>query len=267
MFKIDGEQIDVTIFPDNTSQVWKIPEKFFSANHVSIEWEFSHEGEFMQLAQIKELLYDKNITASLYMPYLPYGRQDKLVDNKSTFALRPFVKLLNMFNFTYVAVLDAHSPVAGELIHNFRDLTAKPYVNSVASVIKPDMFCYPDAGAMRKYSEMFNMPFAIGEKVRDQETGLITSYALDGDVERKKILIVDDICDGGMTFKILAKKLLDAGAHRVDLYVTHGIFSKGLRTLRGFGIDRIFTRKGEAFRGDHFGHIIYKPLNAGENNA
>jgi len=61
------------------------------------------------------------------------------------------------------------------------------------------------------------------------------------------VLIVDDICDGGMTFKLLARDLLAAGAKEVHPYVTHGIFSKGLDTLKESGIGRFFTYKGECF--------------------
>ena len=45
-------------------------------------------------------------------------------------------------------------------------------------------------------------------------------------------MIVDDICDGGQTFIELAKALEKQGAHQIFLYVTHGIFSKGLDTLK-----------------------------------
>ena len=48
----------------------------------------------------------------------------------------------------------------------------------------------------------------------------------------RNCLIVDDICDGGGTFIPLAKKLKNAGAKTVTLYVTHGIFSKGLDPLK-----------------------------------
>lgn len=51
-------------------------------------------------------------------------------------------------------------------------------------------------------------------------------------------LIVDDICDGGGTFVGLAKELRAAGATRVYLYVTHGIFSKRLPLE---GIDHVYT--------------------------
>jgi len=98
------------------------------------------------------------------------------------------------------------------------------------------------------------------KKTRDQSTGHITDYKLSGEVEGKSVLIVDDICDGGMTFKLLAEELMEAGAVHINLYVTHGIFSKGLRTLFESGIEDVFTRKGRAVASDSYGNIGYKPL-------
>ena len=48
-------------------------------------------------------------------------------------------------------------------------------------------------------------------------------------VRDKVCLILDDICDGGGTFTGLSHVLRGTyGARAVDLFVTHGIFSKGL---------------------------------------
>lgn len=51
------------------------------------------------------------------------------------------------------------------------------------------------------------------------------------------ILIVDDICDGGATFLKIAKELPNTNLY---LYVTHGIFSKGLGDLSRYFI-KIFS--------------------------
>ena len=56
-------------------------------------------------------------------------------------------------------------------------------------------------------------------------------------------VIVDDICDGGRTFIEIAKVLKQKGAGKIKLYVTHGIFSKGLDVFDGL-IDEIYTMKG-----------------------
>ena len=104
-----------------------------------------------------------------------------------------------------------------------------------------------------------NFPFLHGEKVRDQLSGKITSYELKGKPEGMNVMIVDDICDGGATFVILAKALYEGGAKEVNLFVTHGIFSKGLEPLKEAGIKRIFTQDGEACKGIQ-NQIAYRRL-------
>jgi phosphoribosylpyrophosphate synthetase len=61
-----------------------------------------------------------------------------------------------------------------------------------------------------------------------------------------------------MTFKLLAKDLLAAGVKEVNLFVSHGIFSKGLRTLKESNIKRVFTKDGEA--GESQESITYRRL-------
>jgi ribose-phosphate pyrophosphokinase len=53
-------------------------------------------------------------------------------------------------------------------------------------------------------------------------------------------VITDDICDGGMTFIHVAQRLKALSAERVVLFVTHGIFSKGLGVFDGL-IDHFYT--------------------------
>ena len=57
--------------------------------------------------------------------------------------------------------------------------------------------------------------------------------------------MVDDLCDGGATFILLAKELLSKGAKEVHLFVSHGIFSRGLGVLFDAGIKRVFVKDGE----------------------
>lgn len=250
MIYLNGTPLNVTLFPDNTSQVWQLPQlRLPDTNYVHIVWEFQHEGEFMHIAQLKMLLTRRGFTSTLRLKYLPYGRQDKPVSNDATFALHAFAHVLNSLMFEEVVIHDPHSSVAVDLIRNSRAEYAFLQINRIIEETKPETFCYPDKGAVSKYSELpflRSFRFIYGEKVRDQLTGYITSYQVIGDAKDKKVLIIDDICDGGMTFKLLAKDLLAAGATEVNLFVTHGIFSKGLKTLKDSGINRIFTQDGEA---------------------
>lgn len=79
-------------------------------------------------------------------------------------------------------------------------------------------------------------------KHRDVQSGQLTGFALlAGDVRGRDVLIVDDLCDAGGTFIGAAQVLRQHGARSVSLYVTHGIFSKGVEHLLAQGIDNIYT--------------------------
>jgi len=247
MIKLNGSSINVTMFPDNTSQVWKLPEQLLNkTNYVYVTWEFSHEGEFMHLAQLKMLLDKYNFRSDLSIKYLPYARQDKPISNDTTFALYAFARLLNTLEFSRVYLQDPHSKVAERMINNSVVDYYEKEIKQTFDLTNSDIMCYPDSGARNKYSILFPYITAIyGEKDRNPLTGWIEKYNLKGDPKGKSVLIVDDICDGGMTFILLTKELLKAGAKEVNLYVTHGIFSKGLGCLKESGINRIFTADGE----------------------
>ncbi len=267
MILLNGKPLDVTRFPDNTTQVWKLSEWLLKeSNWFHITWEFTQEGEFLQIAQLKTLLDSYGHRSALRIKYLPYGRQDKEVSNTATFALRPFAQLLNSLNFEEIIITDPHSTIALDLIKNSRAEYPIHELDAAVKLTESNIFCYPDKGAVSKYTKIYNYMtngpaaenYSFGEKVRDQLTGNITSYQLFGDVKNKTVMIVDDICDGGMTFKILTKDLLDAGAKEVNLFVTHGIFSRGLRTLKESGIKHVFTKDGEV--GEHQDQLTYRRL-------
>lgn len=261
MIKLNGVQIIPTIFPDGTSQIWMIDENLITNAFNTVEWDFTHEGEIIHLAQLKDLLdsFRKNrhiMRFELFMPFLPYARQDKPISNTTTFSLLSFAKLINAMEFDLVHSLDAHSNVANLVIKNFFSLSPISMIEKICrQQLRPDLVCYPDKGARDRYSG-FHKVNIYGEKVRDQLTGHISHYELIGECKDKNVLIIDDICDGGATFIKLAQALHKAGAKEVHLFVTHGIFSKGLRVLKDAGISRIFTRLGEA--SEVQSNIVYK---------
>lgn len=243
MILLNGTRVVPTMFPDKTSQVWQLGKKFPEMRYAQIEWQFEHEGEFMHLAQLHHLLKVNHISASLYLSYLPYGRQDKEISNTTTFALYTFADLLNYLNFDRVLITDPHSKQF-EMINNSEAVYPWSTISMILDREKMDLVCYPDKGAVEKYTKHFTFKYVHGEKGRDQLTGQIKSYSIHGDVKYKKVLIVDDICDGGATFTALAELLYFNGAKEVQLYVTHGIFSKGTQLLKDANITKIHTYQG-----------------------
>jgi ribose-phosphate pyrophosphokinase len=250
MILLNGKPINVTLFPDNTSQVWKLDP--FPLQTATIEWKFQYESEIMQLAQLKALLDFSGVyTAYLDIKYLPYGRQDKAINNHSTFALKPFAWFLNTLNFSHVNIQDPHSIAATVSINNAKAYYPTGAANAAYIACGSDTVMYPDKGAGDKYRDIYIFEdVVIGDKVRDPLTGHISKYEIPDVCQGKKVLIVDDICDGGATFLMIAQELYRQKAAQVDLFVTHGIFSKGVRALFREGIRRIFTADGEIFAKD-----------------
>ena len=244
MIKLNRREIKPTIFPDKTSQVWNISNHIFLSYVCDVEWIFESEAELMHLVQLKHLLDENKTRCNLYMPYLPYARQDKSISNKNCFALHSFAKIINSLNFSFVSFEDPHSNLAEKIILNSKAQYPLDMINESCRITKCDLIFYPDEGALFKYSPMLSFESIWGKKVRDQATGNILSYEIVGDPKDKVILIVDDICDGGATFINAATLLYEKGAKEVHLYVSHGIFSKGTRILRDAGIKRIFTKEG-----------------------
>jgi len=242
MIKLNGHIITPTIFPDKTSQVWKLPEdQIYTDSTNTVLWEFESEAEFMHLAQLKFLLDSYYSKTVLELPYLPYARQDKTVENESTFALMPFVYLLNSLKFEKVKIFDPHNfTFTSGAIHNI-EIEMPDFISLLVELHAQPV--YPDKGAANRYGA--DSLSIVCDKIREPLTGRIEGLSITGKVEPRTYLIIDDICDGGRTFIEVAKKLYEAGAKEVHLYISHGIFSKGLEPLREAGIKRIFTRNGE----------------------
>jgi ribose-phosphate pyrophosphokinase len=184
----------------------------------------------------------------LELGYVPYGRQDRKCNPGEAFSLKVMADLINSMNFDEVRILDPHSDVTPALINNCRvrklEEIVRSHINLQALALKTTAIA-PDAGAAKKVFEIAKHAqsrFYTAEKIRDVRDGsiqLTTVHA--SNLTGHDVTIWDDICDGGRTFIELAKVLKEMGVHEINLFVTHGIFSKGYDPLFEAGISRIYT--------------------------
>lgn len=176
-------------------------------------------------------------------PYLPYARQDKL-HSKGEAPILAY--LLNLFTregikiYTYDPHVDLKNPGI-EIVCD--------YSMRFKKILDFDYLCYPD-----KHSHLHGVHSCIEipefveqvinfDKHRDSITHKVSLVSHDNlsIIEGKNILINDDICDGGATFIEVCKILKSFKPSSISLFVTHGIFSKGLNVLYENGIDHIYT--------------------------
>ncbi|EFG4626542.1 ribose-phosphate pyrophosphokinase [Escherichia coli] len=195
---------------------------------------------------IDNLIPQQTTMKSVLFGFLPNARYDRHMFKGDAAALKVFANLVNAMEFDSVCALDVHSNVAENLFKCFYNVPQKAVASHFASDPRIDYLVAPDAGAAKKTEEAakdVEKPYITMAKVRNLKTGEITGMRIldDVDLTGKTVMILDDICDGGRTFIEAAKYLREAGAEHVELYVTHGIFSKGVENLLDNGIDHIYT--------------------------
>lgn len=193
----------------------------------------SYEDLFALKCESEIAKYLNPITyRELFIPCLFGQRSDRRFSPNESFGLKVICDFINSMKFDRVKILDPHSDVSLALINNSEKVSSQIYVSQTLSTIEDFsniVLVSPDAGAYKKvfkYAEDFKLPLVAANKFRDLE-GNVTLNML-GDVKNKECLIVDDLLDGGYTFHLLAKQLKEQGASKVNLYISHAYFNKGV---------------------------------------
>ena len=225
----------------------KVKENIGKGERVYITAYLTSSEKIMELVLLVDSLRrlcGDGIEMHLLCPYLPYARQDRVCATGESLSLKVMCDIINNLKFKSVTVWDVHSDVSLALLNNAYSTHQRVFVSRVFLNRSNTVLVAPDAGAIKKTLETakaLGLPMVRADKIRSVEDGAITGTVVYSDhIGDKDFLIVDDICDGGMTFIELAKALRPLTNGKIYLYVTHGIFSKGLDVFNGL-IDGIYT--------------------------
>ncbi len=245
MIKINGIIVGNTVFP-NQERIMKTIEQ---TNDFVIDMYFESDIDVFTLSIYKKYLDDMFPLQSkiLNMKYIPYSRMDREIDGY-VFSLKYFTQIINDLYFDEVNVIDPHSYVSKALLHRCKEASVFNNIYNIFVDNKIDYVFYPDAGAMKRYSEVLNLPnnteYFFGNKKRNLQTGDIVKFELvnQPDLEGKTVLIIDDLCSKGGTFLASADEIKKNGAYKVLLYVTHcehSIYDGNI--LTSDLIDKVYT--------------------------
>lgn len=207
-----------------------------------------HDGDIMKLAVLTDAIhrfFGTGVRYYLDLTYLPYARQDRVMTDGESLSLRVFCDFVNSLKYDQVSLTDPHSDVSTALINNVSVEKQWCWFGHGVSPKNYDAIVSPDAGALKKIypqAKFANLPVIEAMKTRDVQTGDVSEPRFDVGVRGDRLLIVDDICDGGRSFLNLGKALKEAGACRVDLYVTHGIFSYNAKENLAQYIDNVYSK-------------------------
>lgn len=214
MFILNEMEIKITRFPDNTIK-FDIPKDTVRSCN-KLQWNFESMEELFVLIGVSEKL--KSTSTTLFIPYLPNARMDKIYDKMEGFMLKYFVESVDSLGFKTVIILDPHSDIYKQFVRKSTWIESRMLQSFISRTIEKVkvmnnseelVIVYPDKGARNRYSKLTKIESDLyGEKVRNQETGEIISFDLIGEVPSDEIpvLIVDDISSLGGTFYFTAKK-------------------------------------------------------------
>jgi ribose-phosphate pyrophosphokinase len=195
----------------------------------------------------------------ILIPFFPYSRADRKInftDAEGDVGYEPngclmMCKLLRAFApNAEITTYDAHNPRVLEMFGIKNEWPVRLWNHAIkceindlgvahyaALAIAPDYGANERCKAFALYTEM---PMITCSKSRTVDNSKVeVSIPNPEQIRDKNCFVVDDIWDGGRTFIDLAAKLKAAGAARVVLVITHGIFSNGFNL--GGDIDKMYT--------------------------
>lgn len=234
-------------FPDGQPHV-KVLDALNKDEQITVELSIQNPDDLFRLSLLADVLNVSWAQSTLNIRYLMGARMDREIDQFQPITLKIVAQSIRHCGFFKVRVLDPHSEDSLTCM-GATAVSPKSIVQAVLAQYDPDetIILAPDKGAAVRTRELvqpnphhFKWRVMQALKHRDPQNGKLDGFQIPdaADAKGKRVLIVDDICDGGGTFSAEATILKDAGAKSVDLYVTHGIFSKGLPLA---GVDHVFT--------------------------
>lgn len=164
----------------------------------------------------------------LFLPYMPYSRQDKEFLSGEVVSVRIFRKILGDKCDLIVSVTNHDKREEGWIDKKFYNvdgtkavidfLKKKRFKNPV--VAAPDM---TSKGNVEKIAKTIGGDVFTVKKVRNHKTGKIQTYCDINDLSDKELIIFDDIASSGSTLLKAIEIGKKAGARKIICIVIHAL--------------------------------------------
>lgn len=247
---VDGREIPISYYPDGAPRIL-FPNHEYIREIKEIVIRPKNMSSFIASMFFVDALKERGIKINLLtVPFIPGSRQDRLTSGIYEDFLFTAKSMCNILNDKGMRIktFDPHSDVLSALLDRSQIVTQfnifNSYSRNILDIAKYDGIISPDSGSEKKCIEIAKRfeikSMLFSTKTRDISSGIISDIYINKLfqlVPDGKYLVIDDICDGGSTFNRLAESIKkDAQTEKihVDLYVTHGIFSKGTEELLSY---------------------------------
>jgi len=185
---------------------------------------------------------------SVVIPYYGYARQDRKSKPREPITAKLVADLLERAGADRVVSVDLHaSQIQGFFDIPVDNLTAIPiFVDHIKQQIEDlsdVVVAAPDIGGVRRARELADklggVPLVIVDKRRPRPNQSEVMHVI-GDVEGKRVIIIDDIIDTAGSVTGAARKLVEMGAKETFVYATHPLLSgDAVRRLEDAPISKV----------------------------
>ena len=174
------------------------------------------------------------------IPYFGYARQDRRTKARTPISAKLVANMIVESGIERVLTMDLHAAqIQGFFDIPVDNLYASPIfaldiINQFKGKMEDVLVISPDVGGVaraRELAKRIGAPLAIVDK-RREKAGEVAEMTVIGNVEGKRCIIVDDICDTAGTLCKAAEVIMQNGAKEVHAYITHGVLS-------GPAVDRV----------------------------
>lgn len=252
-----NEHVTISKFAGGENHV-RLQASFTSEDTVYINTRLNSADDLMNLLLATDALRQMGVDhIEVFVPYMPYARQDRVMVPGEPLSVKVLANVLNQQQYKKISVFDAHSDVTPALLNRCNNIPNYQMVKYFLSVLNCQEFTLvsPDLGAYKKVDKLAQqlgggIEIVTGIKIRDLATGqIIKSDVNTQNLNGKDCIIVDDICDGGRTFIELAAALKQKNAGKLYFIASHGIFShNALDRLKEAGFQNVCSSNSIAQR-------------------
>ncbi len=222
--------MDISRFPNQEVKVW-IKEDKIHKQAIVVQSFVKHPNksiiEFCLIVDALRRSGAREITAVI--PWMGYCIQDKIFRQGEPLSAKVIADIIQSTKVDKVITFDLHNEtIQGFFNMRIAHLSAVPlFLNIFKEKRNIDIVVAPDVGALKettKIAHELNIPIAILNKKRDLHTGKVEIIGVDGEVQGKKALIMDDFISTGGTLIQTANYLKNRGVEHISVAVTHHLF-------------------------------------------
>jgi len=240
-------QVELSRFANDEARVW-VKEKDVGRKAVVVQsLSQPTDHHLVELCLLIDGLKRKGVEEVIgVIPWMGYSKQDKVFRKGEPLSIAVVAKILNGVGFKKMITFDLHNPQSIKFFKTrLINLSARSLMVECfkRQVDEETVVVAPDKGGVKlskEFAKDLGIAVAYLDKERDLSTGKVTVKGIKGEVENKRVLMIDDIMATGGTLIEAAKYLRVKGVQSIKVGVTHHLYVPGVqKKIDGSAIDSL----------------------------